>query len=105
MKLIDEPGEQKAHCVAERTCENCEDKCCSDGLDEYIVLKEHCVEILEAYKFGKARHIEVGKAHRKGHYNRDNGEHEEKEHKGSQHYVAHIIALHLVKSVLTSFLP
>ena len=101
MQLVDEPCEHKAERIAQRACENCEDKSCSDGFDENIVLNKKGIEIVKSNKFWrKMRHIEVGEAHRQRHDNRNNGEHDKEDHKRCDHTVASDISPHFMECIL-----
>ena len=85
MKLIDEPSEQEAQEIAERSCKDSEDDSGSDSDEENIVLKEQSIKILKSYPLREVRHIEACEADRQRHDNGYYRKYEEEEHERRKH--------------------
>ena len=89
-----QPSDEEAEHIGEGAREDRKDQGVSDSDQEYIVVKEQCIEVGEAYPLGRLDHIEVSKAHRQRHNNRDDREYDEKDHEGGKQSVAALVDLH-----------
>ena len=94
MQLIDEPRQQEAQHIADRSCEQGKHQRDTNGLDKDLVREEQGGVVGQSYEFRHLYHVEVRKAHRQGHQHRHDGKYQEKQHERSDHEIACLVLLH-----------